>query len=97
MCRVLKVIVVAQRDEHTELRRRLSSLEYDIAATIEPGDDLEGTFDVALVMEPDEMVVGALRARGLKVVTVGGGAGADLELDDPDQFRSRVWELFRAR
>jgi hypothetical protein len=105
MCRIPKVLIVAPEDMHLDLRRKLSSLEYDIAATVTPDQSDGVTADVAVAWEPDSALVRALRERGLKVVAVGGpnaagGAeGADLTLSPAEisSFPTRLWELFRAR
>jgi hypothetical protein len=91
MCRIPKVVIVAPDDKLPELRRALSSIEYDIVATSDGAD-------VAVVFEPDEAEVQRLRDAGLKVAAVG-GAPADLDVDPSDigSFKSRVWELFRPR
>lgn len=99
MCKVPKVVIVAPSDRHQELRRALSSLEYDIAATVATADDAASiTGDVALVWDPSEDVLPRLRASGFKVVAVGGdGSSADMTLDPGDvaSFKTRIWELFR--
>ena len=90
MCRIPKVAIVAPDDRLPDLRRSLSSIEYDVVASTDGAD-------VAVVWEPDEAVVSRLRDAGLKVVAVGGTADADMTLsaDDIASFKSRVWELFR--
>ena len=99
MCKIPKVIIVAPSEKHAELRRALSSLEYDIAATV---DDFAGatgiSADVAVAWEPDEDLLLKLRALSLKTVALGGdGQSADMTLqtDDITSFKSRIWELFR--
>jgi hypothetical protein len=99
MCQIPKVLIVAPVEKHQELRKTLSSLEYDIAATVPTADDASGiTANVAVAWEPDEEALLRLRALGLKTVAVGGDAEtADMTLD-PDEvatFKSRIWELFR--
>jgi hypothetical protein len=98
MCRMLKVLIVAPADRHLDLRRRLSSLEYDVVATVEADRSADVTADVALVYEQNAGVVGALKDRGVKVVSVGSGPDGDLSLtpDELGTFPQRVWELFRA-
>ena len=92
MCRIPKVAIVAPEDKLAELRRALSSIEYDVVAS-------EDGADIAVAWEPDEAVVSRLRDAGLKVVAIGGTAEADMSIpaDDVASFKSRVWELFRAR
>lgn len=100
MCRVLKVLVVAPSDRHLELRRALSSVNYEIVATVAPTDPVEVAADVAVLWEPGPETLRAFRDQGLKVVAVGGEADdADLVLppEELGTFRDRVWELFRAR
>jgi hypothetical protein len=99
MCKIPKVVVVAPPERHSELRRALSSLEYDIAATVATADaagDVSG--DIAIAVEPDEDTLLRLRELGFKTVAVGGdGASADMKLraDDAASFKTRIWELFR--
>jgi hypothetical protein len=99
MCQIPKVVIVAPPEKHQELRRALSSLEYDIAATVTTADDASGiTADVAIAWEPDEEMLLRLRELTLKTVAVGGdGASADMTLapDEIASFKSRIWELFR--
>ena len=98
MCRILKVLVVAPQQMHLDLRRRLSSLEYDIVATVTPEEAPSVNADLAVVWEPDAGTVALLREKGMKVVTVGqDGGDLNIAADELDTFRSRVWELFRAR
>lgn len=98
MCRVLKVVLVAPSDHQLELRRRLSSISYEIVAAVPPGAVPDASADVAVVWEPAPGTVGELQDAGLKVVAVGGepeGADMVLEPDDLDDFKDRVWDLFR--
>jgi hypothetical protein len=99
MCRIPKVIIVAPQERQLELRRALSSLEYEIVAAVSTGADAADiSADVAVVVDPDAATITALRERGLKTVSVGAGdEGADMTLgpDDASQFKTRVWELFR--
>src|SRR5690348_7206961 len=98
MCRIPKVVVVAPRERQLELRRALSSLEYDIIGAESTAEALGIGADVAVILNPGTQAVGELRERGLKIVSVGNSdAGADisLELDDVSQFKTRIWELFR--
>ncbi len=98
MCRIPKVVLVAPEDVRTELRRSLSSLEYEIVAAVRSVDECDGiTFDVAVLWEPDTSAVAAARERGVKTVALGGFDGADLQLpaDEAATFKTRVWELFR--
>jgi len=98
MCRLPKVIVVGPKERHTDLRRALSSLEYDIVAAVTSADEAAGIVaDAAVAWEPDEKSVSTLRTLGLKTVSIGpNAAGADLHLvpEDISQFKKRVWELF---
>jgi hypothetical protein len=98
MCRIAKVLLVAPDDRQLELRRALSSLEYDIVAAVASADEAAGiTADVAVVWEPDTDAINALRQRGLKTVAIGSDdANADMHLDPVDvaHFKTRIWELF---
>jgi hypothetical protein len=100
MCRIPRVIVIAPKERHQELRQSLSALEYDIVAAASDPADVDGiTADVAVVLDADPMTTATLKARGLKVVAVGGDPeGADMALaaDALADFKTRVWELFRA-
>jgi len=89
MCRIPKVAIVAPPDKVADLRRALSSLEYDIVTD-------ESIADVAIAFEPDEALVQRLRNAGLKVASIGGSSG-DLDVDPHDiaSFKSRIFELFR--
>jgi hypothetical protein len=99
MCRIPKVVVVAPLDKQQEIRRSLSSLEYDFSAFVTSADaaaDVSG--DVAIAWEPDEDTLLRLRELGFKTAALGGdGASADLRLksNDAASFKSRIWELFR--
>jgi hypothetical protein len=98
MCRIPKIVLVADETVRQDLRRKLSSLEYDIVAAIGSLGEIEGiTADAVVLWEPDAATITAARERGLKTVALGGEGGADLQLpsDDPASFKSRVWELFR--
>lgn len=99
MCKIPKVIVVAPADKHAELRRALSSLEYDIVAIVDGFDGATGlSADVAVAWEPDEDLLLRLRALSLKTVALGGqGESADIKLpvNEAASFKSRIWELFR--
>lgn len=99
MCRIPKVLIVAPAEQQQELRKKLSSLEYDVAATVDSVDAASGiSADVAVVWEPDEDTLLRLRALSLKTVAIGGeGASADMELghDEAGEFKTRIWELFR--
>lgn len=98
MCRIPKVVVIAPPDEHLQLRRTLSSLEYDIVATLAPGAELDVTADVALVCDPTDEDVRRLRERGVKVVGFGApNASADLAIDDVAAFKTRIWDVLRPR
>jgi hypothetical protein len=98
MCKLPKVVVLAPSERHADLRRALSSLEYEVIA-VAGMDELGGiTADVVLLWEPDADEIASAREREVKVVSVGGAAeGADMHLE-PDEirsFRERIWELFR--
>jgi prolyl-tRNA editing enzyme YbaK/EbsC (Cys-tRNA(Pro) deacylase) len=99
MCRIPKVLIVAPPERHQDLRKALSSLEYDIAATVSSVDEAAGVgADVAVAWEPDEDTLLRLRELSFKTVAVGGGgdsADMKLEPDDVASFKSRIWELFR--
>ena len=57
MCKIPKVVIVAPPEKHNELRRALSSLEYDIAATVASAEE-------AAAITADAVVVcGAGRSR----------------------------------
>ena len=91
MCRIPKVIVVAPDDKLADLRRALSSLEYDFTTTVDSAD-------VAVVWQPDDDALGSLRDAGVKIVAIGGTAsGVDMTIDPDDigAFKTRIWELFR--
>lgn len=98
MCRLPKVLLVAPEDRHSELRRALSSLEYDVAAAVASLHDADDvSADVAVLWSPEAGDVAAARARGLKAVAVGGAGDADMHLDPEElaTFKTRIWELFR--
>jgi 2-keto-3-deoxy-L-rhamnonate aldolase RhmA len=99
MCRIPKIVIVAPEDMHADLRRKLSSLEYDVTATIATSADAsEISADVAIVWEPTVDDIFQLKDYGLKTVAVGSDdQGADMHLlpDDIAAFKTRVWELFR--
>jgi hypothetical protein len=99
MCRIPKVVLVAPSEKHLELRKALSSLEYDIVAAVEGAEEAASiSAMVAVAWEPEAGAIEALREAGLKTVAVGGnGEVADMTID-PDQirdFKTRIWELFR--
>jgi hypothetical protein len=99
LCRIPKVLIVAPADKHQELRRSLSSFEYDITATVATPDEAAGIgADVAVAWEPDETTLQRLRELTFKTVAVGSTAtSADMTIapDDVASFKTRVWELFR--
>lgn len=98
MCRVIKVALVAPHERQLELRRRLSTIAYEIVATVGPGEQPDASADVAVAWEPEPGAVADLQDAGLKVVAVGGESeGADMVLDpdDLEAFKDRVWDLFR--
>ena len=99
MCKIPKVVIVAPSDRHAELRRALSSLEYDIAATVATANEAAAiASDAVVVIEPDTATLEELRALGRKTVAVGGpDGGADMHLaaDELATFKTRFWELFR--
>lgn len=99
MCRIPRVLIVAPADRHLELRKTLSSLEYDVTAAVATPEDADGiTADVAVVLEPDAATLDRLSALGFKTAALGGdGAAADLAVDDAASFKARIWELFRPR
>jgi hypothetical protein len=99
VCKLPKVVIVAPDHIGDDLRRKLSSLEYDIAAVVASVDDAaEITADVALAWEPDEETLLRLRELSMKTVAIGGeGATADLHLhpDEVSAFKTRFYELFK--
>ena len=98
MCRIPKVLLVAPADKQQDLRRALSSLEYDIVAAVSASEEAaEITADVAVVWEPDADAISVLRERGLKTVAIGvDDAEADMHLrpHEVGDLKSRIWELF---
>jgi len=98
MCRTAKVLVVAPQDRQADLRRALSSLEYDIVATVENVEDAAGiTTDAAVLWEPDADAINVLRQRGVKTAAISAAeTSADMHLSPGDvkQFKTRIWELF---
>lgn len=98
MCRIPKIALVADEDVRQDLRKKLSSLEYDIVAAVGSLDELsEVTADAVILWKPEEETIVAAKARGLKTASLGGADGADLKVSplDPGSFKTRVWELFR--
>lgn len=99
MCKIPKVVIVAPDDIGGDLRRKLSSLEYEIAAVVRSVDDAAAiTADVALAWEPDEGTLLRLRELSLKTVAIGGeGTSADMHLapDEVSDFKTRFYELFK--
>jgi hypothetical protein len=99
MCKVPKIVIVAPADKHQELRRALSSLEYEVAATVASAEDaLKIRADVVVLWEPGDTDVQRINASGVKTVAVGGdGPSADMTLEPHDiaSFKTRIWELFR--
>ena len=99
MCKIPKVVVVAPHEQHADLRRALSSVEYDIAATVASAEEaVTINADAVVVLEPDAATLTLLGAIGKKTVAVGGVAeGADMHLgpDELASFKTRIWELFR--
>jgi hypothetical protein len=99
MCRIPKVVVLAPSEVGADLRRKLSSLEYEIVAVVESVDELAGiNADAVVAWEPDEETLLRLRELSLKTVAIGGeGESSDLKLapGDVTDFKTRVWELFR--
>jgi hypothetical protein len=101
MCRIPKVVIVAPSDKHLELRKTLGSLEYDIVATVTSADEAtEIGCDVVVVWEPDAQTMSTLCELEPRTVAIG-GAGQEAEMRiDPDNvasFKTRIWELFKAR
>jgi hypothetical protein len=98
MCRIPKVLLVAPADKQAELRRALSSLEYDIVAAVGAAEEAgDITADVAVAWEPDADAVNVLRQRGLKTVAISTeDTEADMQLfpDAVAEFKTRIWELF---
>jgi hypothetical protein len=98
VCRIAKVVLVAPADRQADLRRALSSLEYDIVAAVAAAEDAAGiTADAAVVWEPDAAAIDVLRQRGLKTAAITTqDVGADMHLapDDVAAFKTRIWELF---
>jgi hypothetical protein len=89
MCKVPKVLVVAPDEKLQDLRRALSSLEYDFTTAVDSAD-------VVVVWEPDDPSLS--RYPNAKKVAIGGTATiADMTIDPDDvaSFKTRVWELFR--
>jgi len=86
MCRVAKVLLVAPPDKQAELRRTLSSLEYDIVAAVAAPEEADGiTADAAVLWEPEAGAVDALRQRGVKTVAITvQHTGADMHLSPDD-------------
>lgn len=99
MCKIPKVVIVAPLEKHNELRRALSSLEYDVSGIVASADAAAAIpADVAVVFEPDEDTLLRLRELGLKTVALGGdGGSADLRLgsNDAASFKTQIWKLFR--
>lgn len=91
--------MLAPEDVGNDLRRKLSSLEYEIVAVVAATEEAAGiTADVVVAWEPDEETLLRLRELSLRTVAVGGVAeSADLKIaaDDAASFKNRVWELFR--
>jgi hypothetical protein len=98
VCRIPKVVLVADEQRRQELRRKLSSLEYEIVAAVGSIEEIgDVTADIVVLWEPDAATIASARERGLKTVAIGGENGADLHLatEDAAAFKTRVWELFR--
>jgi hypothetical protein len=98
MCRIPKVLLVAPPDKQAELRRALSSLEYDIVAAVASAQEAKDiTADAAVLWEPDAEAADILRQRGMKTAAITvDDIAADMQLppDDVKQFKTRIWELF---
>jgi hypothetical protein len=92
-------VIVAPAERQQELRKALSSLEYDIAAAVDSAEAASGiSGDVAIAWEPDEPTLLRLRELSFKTVAIGGdGESADMKLgvDEVGAFKTRIWELFR--
>ena len=101
MCKIPKVVIVAPEDRQLELRKQLSSLEYDIVATVAKAEDaIQIGCDVVIIWEPDAETMSMLCEFEARTVAIG-GAGEEAEMridaDDVASFKTRIWELFRPR
>ncbi len=101
MCRIPKVVIVAPEDKQLELRKQLSSLEYEIVATVATAEEATQIgCDVVVVWKPDAETMSMLCELELRTVAIG-GAGEEAEMridpDDVPSFKNRIWELFRPR
>ena len=101
MCKLPKVVIVAPEGKQLELRKKLSSLEYDIVATVAKAEDaIQIGCDVVIIWKPDAETMSMLCEFEARTVAVG-GAGEEAEMridpDDVASFKTRIWELFRPR
>ncbi len=101
MCKIPKVVIVAPEDKHLELRKQLSSLEYDIVATVTAAEEATQIgCDVVVIWKPDAETMSMLCEFETRTVAIG-GAGEEAEMridpDDVASFKTRFWELFRPR
>jgi len=91
-------LLIAPPDRQGDLRRALSSLEYDIVAAVTSAEEAAAiNADAAVVWEPDAEAINVLRQRGLKtaaITTQDTGADMHIPPDDVAHFKTRIWELF---
>jgi hypothetical protein len=85
VCRIPRVLVVAPAGRHGDLRRRLSSLEYDVVTTEDAADPVAA--DAVLVF--DEADERRATAKGVPVLR--------LAEDELGSFAPRLWQALRAR
>ena len=101
MCKLPKVVIVAPEDKQLELRKQLSSLEYDIVATVPKAEDATQIgCDVVVIWKPDAETMSMLCEFEARTVAIGGsGEEAEMRIDPADaaSFKTRIWELFRPR
>ncbi len=101
MCKIPKVVIVAPEDKQLELRKQLSSLEYDIVATVANAEDATRIgCDVVIIWKPDGETMSVLCEFEARTVAIGGaGEEAEMRIDPEDvaSFKKRIWELFRPR
>jgi hypothetical protein len=101
MCRIPKVVIIAPEDKQLELRKQLSSLEYDIVATVGKAEEaIQIGCDVVIIWKPDAETMSMLCEFEARTVAIGGsGEEAEMRIDPDDvaSFKTRIWELFRPR